>query len=154
MEAVGSSLTNKYSKGLPGKRYTACVLWWKWHIDELETLSQKRALDTFHLDGKKWGVNVQPLSGSPANFEVYIAVLNPHDRIMPLRGPRGGMIFFKKDPVLGVDVETAINNAVFPALQSGPHNHTIGGLAVCLKHAQSTKFKAYQNQSSESQKYI
>ncbi|PRQ58563.1 putative glycine hydroxymethyltransferase [Rosa chinensis] len=103
------------------------------HIDELETLSQKRALDTFHLDGKKWGINLQPLSGSPANFEVYIAVLNPHDRIM-------------KDLVLGVDLETAINNVVFSALQSGPHNHTIGGLAVCLKHAQSTEFKAYQNQ--------
>lgn len=52
------------------------------HIDELETLCQKRALDAFHLDGKKWGVNVQPLSGSPANFEVYTAVLKPHDRIM------------------------------------------------------------------------
>ncbi|KAJ6361594.1 hypothetical protein OIU78_002095 [Salix suchowensis] len=63
-----------------------------------------------------------------------------------LRGPRGGMIFFKKDPVLGVDMESAINNAVFPGLQGGPHNHTIGGLAVCLKHAQSPEFKAYQKQ--------
>lgn len=34
-----------------------------------------------------------------------------------LRGPRAGMIFFKKDPVLGIDLETAINNAVFPGLQ-------------------------------------
>lgn len=34
-----------------------------------------------------------------------------------LRGPRGGMIFFRKDPVLGVDLESAINNAVFPGLQ-------------------------------------
>lgn len=34
-----------------------------------------------------------------------------------LRGPRGGMIFFKKEPVLGIDLETAINNAVFPGLQ-------------------------------------
>ncbi|CAN6555759.1 unnamed protein product [Malus baccata var. baccata] len=232
MEAVGSCLTNKYSEGLP--------------------------------DGKKWGVNVQPLSGSPANFEVYTAILKPHDRLMgldlshgghlshgfmtpkrrvsgtsiyfesmsyqlnestglvdydkleemadrfkpkliiagasayprdfdyprmrkiadavgaflmmdmahisglvaasvlanpfdycdivtttthkSLRGPRGGMIFFKKDPVLGVDLESAINNAVFPGLQGGPHNHTIGGLAVCLKYAQSPEFKAYQNQ--------
>jgi glycine hydroxymethyltransferase len=34
-----------------------------------------------------------------------------------LRGPRGGMIFFKKENVLGIDLETAINNAVFPGLQ-------------------------------------
>lgn len=52
------------------------------YIDELEVLCQERALDAFHLDGTKWGVNVQPLSGSPANFEVYTAILNPHDRIM------------------------------------------------------------------------
>ncbi|KAG6770558.1 hypothetical protein POTOM_026243 [Populus tomentosa] len=307
MEAVGSCLTNKYSEGLPGKRYYGG----NEYIDELETLCQKRALASFNLDGNKWGVNVQPLSGSPANFEVYTALLKPHDRIMgldlphgghlshgfmtpkrrvsgtsiyfesmpyrldestglvdydmlektailfrpkliiagasayprdfdyprmrkiadavgaflmmdmahisglvaasvvvdpfeycdvvtttthkvspddysirffwylltvwpqcrsvfpglawdialrilrpenslislqSLRGPRGGMIFFKKDPVLGVDMESAINNAVFPGLQGGPHNHTIGGLAVCLKHAQSPEFKAYQKQ--------
>lgn len=259
MEAVGSCLTNKYSEGLPGKRYYGGNK----YIDELETLCQKRALAAFNLDENKWGVNVQPLSGSPANFEVYTAILKPHDRIMgldlphgghlshgfmtpkrrvsgtsiyfesmpyrldestglvdydmlektailfrpkliiagasayprdfdyprmrqiadavgaflmmdmahisglvaasvvadpfeycdivtttthkSLRGPRGGMIFFKKDPVLGVELESAINNAVFPGLQGGPHNHTIGGLAVCLKHAQSPEFKVYQN---------
>ncbi|KAL8487495.1 hypothetical protein ACS0TY_023976 [Phlomoides rotata] len=259
MEAVGSCLTNKYSEGLPGKRYYGG----NEHIDELETLCQERALAAFNLDAKTWGVNVQPLSGSPANFEVYTAILNPHDRIMgldlphgghlshgfmtakrrvsgtsiyfesmpyrldestglvdydmlektatlfrpkliiagasayprdfdyprmrkiadavgaflmmdmahisglvsasvvanpfeycdivtttthkSLRGPRGGMIFFKKEPVLGIDLETAINNAVFPGLQGGPHNHTIGGLAVSLKHAKSPEFKAYQN---------
>jgi len=52
------------------------------HIDELETLCQQRALQAFHLDEQMWGVNVQPLSGSPANFEVYTAILKPHDRIM------------------------------------------------------------------------
>lgn len=52
------------------------------HIDELEILCQERALAAFNLDAKTWGVNVQPLSGSPANFEVYTAILNPHDRIM------------------------------------------------------------------------
>lgn len=52
------------------------------YIDELEILCQQRALEAFRLDKNKWSVNVQPLSGSPANFEVYTAILNPHDRIM------------------------------------------------------------------------
>ncbi|AES70761.2 serine transhydroxymethyltransferase [Medicago truncatula] len=56
------------------------------------------------------------------------------------------MIFFKKDVVHGVDLESAINNAIFPGLQGGSRNHTIGGLAVCLKYAQSPNFKNYQNQ--------
>ena len=43
-----------------------------------------------------------------------------------LRGPRGGMIFYKKE------FEQQINSAVFPGLQGGPHNHTIGALAVAL----------------------
>ncbi|XP_073010657.1 serine hydroxymethyltransferase 3, chloroplastic [Typha latifolia] len=260
MEASGSCLTNKYSEGLPGKRYYGG----NEYIDQVENLCQKRALQAFHLDESKWGVNVQPLSGSPANFEVYTALLRPHDRIMgldlphgghlshgfmtpkrrvsgtsiffesmpyrldestgyvdydmlektailfrpkliiagasayprdfdyprmrkiadavgaflmmdmahisglvaakvvadpfeycdvvtttthkSLRGPRGGMIFYRNDAVLGVDLETAINNAVFPGLQGGPHNHTIAALAVCLGHAQSAEFRAYQSQ--------
>ncbi|BBN01476.1 glycine hydroxymethyltransferase [Marchantia polymorpha subsp. ruderalis] len=260
MEAVGSCLTNKYSEGLPGKRYYGGNEF----IDQSEILCQKRALAAFNLDASTWGVNVQPLSGSPANFAVYTALLQPHDRIMgldlphgghlshgfmtpkrrvsatsvyfesmpyrldestglvdydkleetaalfrpklliagasayprdfdyprmrkiadsvgaflmmdmahisglvaagvignpfdfcdivtttthkSLRGPRGGMIFYKKAAVLGVDLETSINNAVFPGLQGGPHNHTIGGLAVCLKQVASPEFKAYQQQ--------
>ncbi len=51
-----------------------------------------------------------------------------------------GMIFYRKD------LEEAINQSVFPGLQGGPHNHTISGIAVALKMAQSPEFKAYQQQ--------
>ncbi|KAK5843086.1 hypothetical protein PVK06_005517 [Gossypium arboreum] len=88
MEAVGSCLKNKYSEGLLGKRYYGG----NEYIDELEILCQKRALAAFHLDEKKWGINVQSLPGSPANFEVYTAILNPHDRIMGLDLPHGGQL--------------------------------------------------------------
>eukprot|EP00879_Flechtneria_rotunda_P011081 GHRR01011578.1.p1 GENE.GHRR01011578.1~~GHRR01011578.1.p1 ORF type:complete len:425 (+),score=121.11 GHRR01011578.1:523-1797(+) len=86
MEAVGSVMTNKYSEGYPGARYYGGNEF----IDQAERLCQKRALEAFKLDPGKWGVNVQPLSGSPANFQVYTALLNPHDRIMGLDLPHGG----------------------------------------------------------------
>lgn len=65
MEANGSILTNKYSEGLPGARYYGG----NEHIDELEVLCRKRALIAFHLDPAKWGVNVQPYSGSVRLFQ-------------------------------------------------------------------------------------
>ncbi|KAL3640382.1 hypothetical protein CASFOL_015350 [Castilleja foliolosa] len=268
MQAVGSVMTNKYSEGYPGARYYGG----NEYIDMAETLCQKRALEAFRLDPAKWGVNVQPLSGSPANFHVYTALLKPHERIMALdlphgghlshgyqtdtkkisavsiffetmpyrlnestgyidydqleksavlfrpklivagasayarlydyerirkvcdkqksvlladmahisglvaagvipspfdyadvvtttthkslRGPRGAMIFYRKGvkeinkqgkEVL-YDYEDKINQAVFPGLQGGPHNHTITGLAVALKQATTPEYKAYQEQ--------
>ena len=85
-EALGSCLTNKYSEGLPGARYYGG----NEHIDAIERLCQKRALDLYGLSPDEWGVNVQPYSGSPANFAAYTALLQPHDRIMGLDLPSGG----------------------------------------------------------------
>lgn len=59
-------------------------------VDQIELLCQKRALTAFGLDPELWGVNVQPYSGSPANFAAYTSVLQPHDRIMGLDLPDGG----------------------------------------------------------------
>ncbi|KAL9351176.1 hypothetical protein Peur_053856 [Populus x canadensis] len=268
MQAVGSVMTNKYSEGYPGARYYGG----NEYIDMAESLCQKRALEAFRLDPAKWGVNVQSLSGSPANFQVYTALLKPHERIMALdlphgghlshgyqtdtkkisavsiffetmpyrlnestgyidydqleksatlfrpklivagasayarlydyarirkvcdkqkailladmahisglvaadvipspfeyadivtttthkslRGPRGAMIFFRKGlkevnkqgKEVFYDYEDKINQAVFPGLQGGPHNHTIAGLAVALKQATTVEYKAYQEQ--------
>jgi len=86
LEAQGSCLNNKYSEGYPGRRYYGGAE----VVDQIELLCQKRALDAFDLDPSLWGVNVQPYSGSPANFAAYTAVLNPHDRIMGLDLPDGG----------------------------------------------------------------
>lgn len=265
-EALSSCMSNKYSEGLPGARYYGGNKW----IDEVETLCMKRALDCFNLDPNEWGVNVQPLSGSPANFQVYTALLKPGDKLMgldlshgghlshgfvspkgkqvsatsryfksesysvddttglidmnkvckkaadfnpqliiagvsayprllnyarfreicntnnsylladmahisglvaakcipspfpyadvvtttthkTLRGPRGAMIFYRKkagsfhsDSFKKVS-EKKINDAVFPGLQGGPHNHTIAALATALNQTKTTEFVQYQN---------
>ncbi|XP_067641813.1 serine hydroxymethyltransferase isoform X2 [Eurosta solidaginis] len=86
LECLSSCLHNKYSEGVPGKRYYGGNEF----IDEIERLAQKRALETFRLNPDEWGVNVQPYSGSPANFAVYTALCQPHDRIMGLDLPDGG----------------------------------------------------------------
>ena len=230
-------------------------------------MCKARALEAYRLKTDEWGVNVQPYSGSPANFAVYTGLLQPHDRIMgldlpsgghlthgfytldkktmsrkpvsatsvyfeslpykvhqttglvdfdelakmaaifkpalivcggsayprdwdyakfreiadangsllmmdmahisglvatqeandpfqycdivtttthkSLRGPRSGIIFFKKD---ARGFEDKINNAVFPALQGGPHEHQIAGVAVQLKETTKPEFKGYVQQ--------
>jgi len=69
-----------------------------------------------------------------------------------LRGPRAGMIFFRKGPKSDApdapmyEYEDAINFAVFPSLQGGPHNHQIAGLATQLKEVSTPEFKTYAKQ--------
>ena len=86
LTVLGSCLNNKYSEGYPGQRYYGGTE----VVDKVERLCQDRALQAYKLDPEKWGVNVQPYSGSPANFAVYTGLLAPHDRIMGQDLPHGG----------------------------------------------------------------
>ncbi|GBP35682.1 Serine hydroxymethyltransferase, cytosolic [Eumeta japonica] len=268
LQCLSSCLHNKYSEGLPHQRYYGGNEF----IDEIEILAQKRALEAYRLKTEDWGVNVQPYSGSPANFAVYTGVVEPHGRIMgldlpdgghlthgfftatkkisatsiffesmpykvdpksglidydklaetaklfkprliiagiscysrcldykrfkeiadengaylmadmahvsglvaagiipspfeycdivsttthkTLRGPRAGVIFFRKgvrsikpngDKIM-YDLESRINQAVFPGLQGGPHNHAIAAIATAMKQATTPEFVDYQKQ--------
>lgn len=82
LEAMGSVLTNKYSEGYPGRRYYGG----NEVIDEAETLAIDRAKQLFGAEH----VNVQPLSGSPANLAVYMALLQPGDKVLGFSLDQGG----------------------------------------------------------------
>ena len=261
LECLGSALTNKYAEGEPGSRYYGGTI----YVDRVENLAKKRALAAFGLDPEEWGVNVQPYSGSPANFAVYTALLEPHSRVMgldlpsgghlthgfytakkkisatsisfesfpykvgadglidydglesiamtyrpkmiiagasayardydyerfrhicdavegylfmdmahtagliaggvlkspfpyadvvtttthkSLRGPRAGMIFYRKKDRQGkpTDYETRINQAVFPGIQGGPHEHQIAAIATQMREVCSPEWKVYARQ--------
>ncbi len=82
LEAMGSHLTNKYAEGYPGKRYYGgCE-----YVDKVENLARERAKKIFGADH----ANVQPHSGSNANFGVYFAVLKPGDKILGMDLSQGG----------------------------------------------------------------
>lgn len=82
MEAQGSVLTNKYAEGYPGKRYYGgCE-----YVDKVEQLAIDRAKELFGADH----VNVQPHSGSQANFAVYYGLLKPGDTVMGMNLTDGG----------------------------------------------------------------
>jgi glycine hydroxymethyltransferase len=82
MEAQGSVLTNKYAEGYPGKRwYGGCE-----HVDKVETVAIERAKQLFGAEH----ANVQPHSGSQANFAVYTSVLQPGDKVLGMNLAHGG----------------------------------------------------------------
>jgi glycine hydroxymethyltransferase len=265
MAVLGSALTNKYSEGYPAKRYYAG----NQIIDEIENLAQERARKVFHLS-KKWHINVQPYSGSPANMAVYYALLEPGEKIMgmglpfgghlthgwkvnfsarfyksvqygvgrdgyinyneirklakkekpkiivcgatayprifdfkkfsaisreikaylladiahiaglvaagahpspfpyadvvtttthkTLRGPRGAVIFANKESKIAkfhkIDIAAAIDKAVFPALQGGPHDNQTAAIARCLFEASQPAFKKYGRQTVKNAKAL
>ncbi len=82
IEAMGSTLTNKYAEGLPGKRYYGgCEV-----VDKVEDIARDRAKQLYGAD---W-VNVQPHSGATANAAVYLTMLNPGDTLLGLDLSHGG----------------------------------------------------------------
>ena len=82
IDAVGTPLTNKYAEGYPGKRYYGgCEV-----VDEVERLAIDRAIELFGADH----ANVQPHSGSQANFAAYMALIDPGELLMGLSLPHGG----------------------------------------------------------------
>src|SRR5207249_4778373 len=100
--------------------------------------------------------NVQPYSGSSANLAVYLALAEPGDTIMGMALPMGGHLthgwsvsitgkWFR--PVrYGVSADTGrvdFDEAVFPGLQGGPHNHATAGIAVALEEASRPEFAEY-----------
>lgn len=102
LQCLGSCLSNKYSEGLPGQRqnnlfrnysYT-CIYICRYYggneyIDQIEILAQKRSLEAYNLNDEEWGANVQPLSGSPANFAVYTG------KILDLQNAHLKMTFYQ-----------------------------------------------------------
>lgn len=82
MEAMGTALTNKYAEGYPGKRYYGgCEI-----VDKVETLAIERMKTLFGAEH----ANVQPHSGSQANMAVYMAMLQPGDKILGMNLSHGG----------------------------------------------------------------
>jgi len=116
LKALGSEFTNKYSEGYPGRRYYGGQT----NTDKVELLAQERALKLFGLNEKKWSVNVQPYSGSPANLAVYVALVPKGKKIMGMSLDHGGHLthghkvsatgmFWKQVPY-GVDPKTETIN--------------------------------------------
>lgn len=109
-----------------------------WEYAKLRKIADKHGAylmaDIAHISGL--------VAGQEANnpFELCDVVTTTTHKT--LRGPRAGLIFFRKKD----ELENRVNNAVFPSCQGGPHNNTIAAVAVALKHAASPEFKQYAKQ--------
>ena len=86
LKALGSELTNKYAEGYSGHRYYGGNK----ISDKIEDICKARALKLFKLFPKKWAVNVQALSGSPANLAVYLGLVPLGGTIMGMSLSDGG----------------------------------------------------------------
>ncbi len=86
LKALGSELTNKYAEGYSAARYYGGNEF----VDKIENLCKERALKLFGLNSNKWHVNVQALSGSPANVAVYLGLVPVGGKIMGMNLQDGG----------------------------------------------------------------
>ncbi len=134
MQAQGTTLTNKYAEGLPGKRYYGgCAV-----VDEIEDLARNRAKELFGVD---W-VNVQPHSGASANAAVYLALMKPGDTLLGLDLSHGGHLthgspvnfsgIYHKPTFYGVDEKTGrldMDKIRDAALKTRPKMISIGASA-------------------------
>ncbi|NOQ65424.1 MAG: aminotransferase class I/II-fold pyridoxal phosphate-dependent enzyme [Methyloprofundus sp.] len=106
MEAQGSSLTNKYAEGYPGKRYYGgCE-----YVDKAEQLAIDRAKELFGADY----ANVQPHSGSQANMAVFMALVKPGDTILGLSLADGGHLTHGAKPNFSGKIYNAIQYGLHP----------------------------------------
>jgi glycine hydroxymethyltransferase len=86
LEALGSELTNKYAEGYSKARYYGGNA----VVDKIDDLCREKALKLFGLSPKKWAVNIQALSGSPANFATLFALVPVGEKIMGMSLDHGG----------------------------------------------------------------
>jgi len=113
-----------------------------WKYDELRKIADSEGAwlvcDMAHTSGL---IAAQELNSPFEHCDVVTTTTHK-----TLRGPRAGLIFFRKDKKGAEDVEARINAAVFPGCQGGPHNNTIAAIATSLKLAAQPEFKAYAKQ--------
>src|SRR5215207_9500186 len=110
MQAQGSVLTNKYAEGYPAKRwYGGCE-----HVDKIENIAIDRAKQLF---GAEYA-NVQPHSGSQANFAVYTAVLKPGDTILGMSLADGGHLTHGATVNLSGKLYHAVTYGLDPATEA------------------------------------